>query len=135
MTPDEVQNIAIGLAPALALHHGLNAFTLTNIHGRVIHGRAKQLFQLNDLKLGELDGIYVERPTEVTFEITSKGSLARVQVEEPSPEEIADAVNFVCTLAEGGRIEQVGESPGTTHAVQIDPSGRNVLVRQRYAAC
>ena len=135
MSPDDVQNIAIGLAPALALHHGLNTFTITNIHGRVIHGRAKQLFQLNDPKLGELNGIYVERPTEVTIEVTSQGSLGRVQVEEPSPEEVADAVNFVSTLVQGGRIAQGGESKGTTHAVQIDSSGREVLVRQRYSAC
>ena len=135
MSPDDVQNFVIANAPALSLHHGLNAFKISEIQGRVIYGRAKQLIQLNDPKLGELDGIYVERPTEVTIEFTSQGSLERVRAEAPSPDEVADAVNFVCTLVQGGRIAHIDGSKGTTHAVQIDPSGRSVLVRQRYASC
>ena len=135
VAPDNMQNVAIAIAPALASHHGLKAFASTNIHGKLIHGRAKQLFQLNDPRLGALDGIYVERSAEVTVEITSQGSLGNVQTAEPGPDEISDAVNFVHTLIQGGRIAHQGESRGTTHAVQLDASGREVLIRQRYAAC
>ncbi len=135
VAPDNMQNIAIAIAPALASHHGLKEFASTNIHGKLIHGRANQLFQLDDPRLGTLDGIYVERPTEVTVEITSQGSLGKVQTVIPGPDEISDAVNFVHTLIQGGRIAHQGESRGTTHAVQSDASGREVLIRQRYAAC
>ncbi len=135
LAPDNMQNIAIAIAPALASHHGLKEFASTSIQGKLIHGRANQLFQLNDPRLGALDGIYVERPTEVTVEITSQGSLRKVQTVKPSPDEMSDAVNFVHTLIQGGRIANKGESRGTTHAVQSDASGREVLIRQRYAAC
>ncbi len=135
VTPDDMHNIAMAIAPALASHHGLNAFASTGIHGRVIHGRANQLSQLNDPRLGALDGIYVERPAEVTVAITSKGGLGKVQTAGPGPDEVSDAVNFVHTLMQGGRIAHQGESRGTTHAVQMDANGREVLIRQRYAAC
>lgn len=135
VAPGDMQNIAIAIVPALASHHGLKAFASTNIHGNLIHGRANQLFQLVDSKLGDLDGIYVERPAEVTVAITSKGGLGKVQTAGPGPDEVSDAVNFVHTLMQGGRIAHQGESRGTTHAVQMDANGREVLIRQRYAAC
>ncbi len=135
MTPNDMQNIAIAIAPALVAHHGLKAFVSTDIHENLIHGRANQLLQLNDPRLGALDGIYVECPAEVTVEITSKGTIGKVQTAEPNPDEVSDAVNFVHTLIQGGRIANQGDSKGTTHTVQMDASGRQVLIRQRYAAC
>ncbi len=135
VAPGDMHNIAMAIAPALASHHGLNAFASTGIHGRVIHGRANQLLQLNDAKLGAFDGIYVERPAEVNVEITSNGNIGYVQIAEPDPDEVSETVNFVHTLIQGGRIAHQGESKGATHAVQMDTSGREVLIRQRYAAC
>lgn len=133
VAPDNADNLARAAGATLNSEHGLHEFTPTDISGRILHGRAKQLLQLNDPRLGALDGVYVERPTDVTVELAPNGSVGSVQASKASPEEIADAVNTVHTLIQGERIARPGHAKGTTHAVVTDANGRQRLVRTRYS--
>jgi hypothetical protein len=134
IAPENVNNLAISVVPALASHYGLCDFTTTKIVGRVLHGRANQLFQLHDSRLGSLDGVYAERPTDVTVELAPNGSLGNVQVGKPDSEEVEDAANFVHSLIQSGRIALHGDVRGATHVVQKDSNGRERLIRKRYSA-
>lgn len=132
VAPDNLENLALAVVPRLDSQYGISAFKPTKVLGHIVHGTAKQLMQLNDPRLGTFDGIYVERPTMVTVELSPTGGLGKVQAEQPDPEEVADAITFVQSLIKGDRIALDGETRGTTHAVQKDSSGRVRLVRKRY---
>jgi len=136
VSPGHAGNLSAAAAAALATRHGLVGFTATATVGRSIHGRANQLVQLKDPRLGSLNGIYVERPSEVTVDFGPDGRVAEVVATVPNPDEVADAVNFVSSLIKSGRLAVPGQpapSFGVTHVVESDSEGRPRLVRQRYS--
>ncbi|MEK6262282.1 MAG: hypothetical protein AABP62_27100 [Planctomycetota bacterium] len=136
VAPGHTGNRSAAAAAALATRHGLVGFTATATVGRSVHGRANQLVQLNDPRLGSLDGVYVERPSEVTVDIGLDGLVAEVEAVAPDSDDVADAVNFVSSLMKSGRVAIPGQpvpSFGVTHAVERDSEGRPRLVRQRYS--
>jgi hypothetical protein len=116
--------MALSAAPALDAHFGLCEFKPTKIAGHVVHAQANQLMQLNDPRLGSLADVYVERPTDVTLQLTPNGQLGKVDVAKPNAKEVADAANFVHSLVQGGQIAPGGTSMRTTHAVQTGAHGR-----------
>jgi hypothetical protein len=133
VAPGNMSNLTLSAAPALA-HHELSEFKPTKIVGRFLHGRANQLFQLNDPRLGVLDGVYVERPADVAVELNLNGSVGEVQVTKPDSEDVADAINFVHTLIQSGQVAMHGESKGATHVVEKDGDGRRRLFRKRFSS-
>ena len=135
VAPSNPENQAAVTAATLA-KRDLFGFTPTRSSGRTICGRATQLVQLDDTGLGPLNGVYIEQPTDVTVEMASDGRIAEVAACPPEPEEVADALNFVRSLAKSGKIEAPGieGSQGTTHRVERDSAGRKRLVRLRYSA-
>jgi hypothetical protein len=137
VAPGRDANQARAAAADLAVRHGLLGFDMTGKEGSTIHGRANQLIQLNDPRLGPLNGVYIERPSEVRVEFTADGRIADVAATSPEREEVADAVNFVSSLVKTGRVAIPGQPPpafGTTHTVETDRQGRRRLVRRGYSA-
>lgn len=137
IAPGQTENTAAALRPMLADRHGLVGFRQLDVAGRTIQGQASKLIQLNDPKLGPLDGIYVERPTEVTVELGPDGRVANVAAAPPGPDEVADAVNFVSSLVKSRSVAIPGQPPSEfrgTHSIETDAAGRRRLVRRRYSA-
>jgi len=137
VAPGHAGNRTAAVAAALDARHGLVALTPTGGGSRTVRGRANQLFQLNDPRLGPLNGVYVERPVEVTVKLAADGRVASVEAPAPTPDEVADAVNFVSSLVKSRKVAVPGQAAppfGVTHAVEQDAAGRRRLVRRKYAA-
>jgi len=114
---------------------GLSDFRQTGRQGRRVRGEANQLVQLDDPRLGPLNGVYVALPTQVTVELASSGRVTEVASAGPGSDEVADAVNFVCSLMKSRSIagEGLTTGPRATHAIEQDQAGRKRLVRRGYS--
>jgi FMN phosphatase YigB (HAD superfamily) len=135
VAPDSAGNQTAAIAPALSLRFGLVNFTSSNEIGETVQGRASQLMQLNDPRLGPLNGVFVERPAEVTAKLGSDGRVTGVTVDPADPEEVPDAVNFVSTLVKSGQLEvpgQLARGIGVSHVVERDSAGRLRLHRRGF---
>lgn len=136
VAPGHTENQAAAVAPALASRFGLVGFKPTRIGTMSLSGLSSQLLQLNDPRLGPLDGVYVERPTEVTVELGPDGRVVGVSDSTADPDELADSVNFVSSLLKSGKVAIPGQQAppfGVTHIVECDDAGRRRLVRRGYA--
>jgi FMN phosphatase YigB (HAD superfamily) len=136
VAPGHAGNQRAAAAAALAARHGLLGFDMIATDGRSIYGRANQLFELNDPRLGPLDGVFVERPSDVRVDLASDGRITNVVTAAPEPDEVADAVDFVSSLIKSGRVAIPGQKPsafGVTHMVETDSEGRMRLVRRGYS--
>ena len=121
------RNRAVVIAAELSARHNLVGFVLAAPgQGREHRGQARQLVELKDPKLGDLDGVYVELPTEVTVGLGEDRHVANVAATPPGKDEVADAVNFVAGLAKAGKIAIPGRpAMGASHVVEQDDNGRN----------
>jgi FMN phosphatase YigB (HAD superfamily) len=133
---DDAHNQAVVTAAELSVRHNLAGFVPSApVQGREHRGQARQLVELKDPKLGDLDGLYVELPTEVTVSLGKDRHVANVAATPPGKDEVADAVNFVAGLARAGKIAIPGRPAiGATHAIEQDAHGRKCLVRRGYRA-
>jgi FMN phosphatase YigB (HAD superfamily) len=136
LRPDDAHNQAVVTAAELASRHNLIGFVPSAPgQGREYRGQAKQLVELKDPKLGDLNGVYVELPTDVAVSVGKDRRVANVAATPPGKDEVADAVNFVAGLARAGKIAIPGRPAiGATHAVEQDDQGRKRLVRRGYKA-
>jgi hypothetical protein len=136
VAPGHAGNRVAAVATALASRFGLLGFTPTGGSAGTVRGLVSQLIQLNDPRLGPLDGVYVERSTEVKVELGPDGRVAGVANDQADSDEVADAVNFVSTLVKSGRVEIPGQAAppfGVTHVVERDTAGRLRLIRRGYS--
>jgi len=128
--------VTAGTALALDEQHGLVDFHPTGGDMRTLHGRAGRLVQLSDARLGRINGVYVEIPTDVTVELSPDGQVASATAAMPVPDEVSDALSFVLGLVRGDRVAVQGETTPLstpTHVVEQDSVGRPRLVRRRYS--
>jgi hypothetical protein len=134
--PDDAHNQAIVIAAELSARHNLVGFVASAPgQGREYRGQAKQLIALKDPRLGDLDGVYAELPTDVKVSVGKDRHVANVVATPPGKDEVADAVNFVAGLARAGKIAIPGRpATGATHAVEQDDHGRKRLIRRGYSA-
>src|SRR5262249_44954278 len=86
VAPGHGDNHAAAVATALASRFGMGGSPPTRRDGRTLHGRASHLIQLNDPRLGTLNGVYVERPADVTVELGPDGRVASVAGASPDPD-------------------------------------------------
>jgi hypothetical protein len=133
VAPDDMSNLAISAVPELA-NQKLVDFQPTSIVKGTLHGRANQLVQLVDPRLGSLKGIYVKRPTEIAVDFSPHGTMNTVHVAQPDKEEIADMANYVHSLNQSGQIDTGSGSKGATHFIKTDSKGRRVLDRSHYSS-
>jgi hypothetical protein len=136
LDPNDAHNRGVVTAAELSTRHNLFGFVpSTSVRSLEWRGQAKQLVELNDPKLGDLNGIYAELPTDVTVGFGKDRRVSKVAATPPGKDEVADAVNFVAGLAKAGKIRIAGRpAPEATHAVEEDHSGRKRLVRKGYSA-
>jgi FMN phosphatase YigB (HAD superfamily) len=136
VNPESENNRALANVATLDARYNLVDFKPSGrTGGREIKGRAKQLVPINDPKLGELSGLYVELPSDVTVMFDQKGLIEDVAATPPDADEVADVSNYVLSLARTKAIAQPGQpARGATHFVEKDSAGRRRLVRRGYRA-
>ncbi len=85
LSPADAHNQVVVIAAELSARHNLVGFVLSAPgQGREYRGQAKQLVELKDPKLGDLNGVYVELPTEVTVSVGKDRRVANVAATAPS---------------------------------------------------
>jgi hypothetical protein len=136
VAPDDNENRQAAAAAVLSARHDLQGFTPHGESGgRKLTGDARRLVQLNNPRLGALNGIFVELPAQVDVELNADGRVAKVAATPPGDDDVADAVNYVSNLVKSGKVAAPGEQVfGATHAVVEDAAGRRRLVRRGYSA-
>ena len=134
--PIDAHNQAVVTAAELSARHHLFGFIpAAPAQGSEYRGQARKLIELKDPKLGDLDGVFAELPTDVIVSLGEDQRVANVAATSPGKDEVADAVNFVAGLAKAGKIAIPGQpATGATHAVEQDDHGRKRLVRRHYSA-
>jgi len=136
VAPGHAGNHAAAAAAELDIRHGFVGFEAIESAGQRIRGRANQLVQLNDPRLGPLNGVFIETPSEVRVDLRDDGRISRVAAAAPQPEETDDAINYVSSLLKSGRVAIPGQpapAVGATHAIETDSEGRMRLVRRGYS--
>jgi len=115
--------------------HGITAFATLSQNGHTINGQGMRLVQLNRQDLGNLSGVFVEIPVDISLETTDQQALDKVHVQKISDEDIEEAVSHIQRLARRGQIDSVSQAATSmaTHTIETDNKGRRVLVRCRYS--
>jgi len=113
--------------------YGITAFTPLSQHDDVFYGQGTCLKQLNHPKLGELSGIFVEIPVDVSLRTKHQKTLDNVDIKETSDEDIEEAVSHVLRLKRRNQIGPANGHSNATHIIKTDDMGRKVLVRTRYS--
>lgn len=76
--------------------------------------------------------VHVAVPVRGTVHVGASGRL-RSDVPAPTDADVDEAASFARSLAVNGQIGGAN-SPGATHAIEVDESGRRRLVRKRFSA-
>lgn len=129
--PAHLGNLRRGLEFMVRVVHGGELVSGPQAGAATIIAGAKIPIPLDDERLGNLRGVYVDLPVTVELPLDR---VARARL-SPQSEALAEAVHFVRGLQAAKRIQQIGdpEQRGTTHTVKIDGQGRKRLVRQRFS--
>ena len=136
VTPQHSVNLQLATAMTLSVHHDLVGFEpKSTSDGQQMRGRAAKLVQHSDPKLKQLDGVYVELPTEVTVNLGAGGQVMKVTSTPPEADATSDAVNYVSSLLKSQRVAVPGQpAVNATHELEHDATGRKRLVRRRFSA-
>lgn len=113
--------------------HGIRGFE-GDFSGNAIRGQAHQQVKLDAPQLGSLDGIAVDIPVDVAMNLRPDGDVDHVQIEAPTNDSRLDAVVFVQSLMDNGKIALPDHpSAGATHAIERGADGIRRLIRTRYS--
>ena len=122
---------------ALAADHGLQLQSIDSISPDRIRGTARDLVKLSAPELGGLDNVHVELPVDLEASIDSAGRITAVH-SKPRPDDVAEAVQQVQTLAANQQIAHGAADPSSpvlpTHRLETDAQGRRILRRRRFTA-
>jgi hypothetical protein len=99
-----------------------------NAAGSVLHP-----VSVPDVVSGE--PVHVAVPVRGEVTIDSRGTI-RSDVSSPTDDDVAEASDFVGSLAAHGQIATAGapKAAGATHEIEVDDTGRRRLVRKRFSA-
>ena len=89
---------------------------------------------LHDSQLGDMNGVHVQMSVPAVVKLDSRGRIKSVREEQPSEEDIAEAVHNVRSLRSSEQVEGQPSRRGPTHSIETDASGRRLLKRQRFTA-
>jgi hypothetical protein len=129
-----MNTLSHALLEKLQQDYGIQTFTVLSHLGNTVQGQGTQLVQLNRSELGQLSGVYVEIPIDLSLETSDERTLNKVQVQKIAEEDIEEAVSHIQRLARRGQIESVSQAASkATHAIETDRMGRKILVRSRYS--
>ena len=136
VAPGNSKNRVAAAGSVLAAHHNLLGFNPTAVEEHKVRGTAMRLVQLKNPKLGPLDGVFVELPTEATVELGLDGRVNAVSATPVDADAVMDATNFVSGLVKSQSVTIPGQrsKSGSTHTVETDAAGQRRLVRRRYSA-
>jgi beta-phosphoglucomutase-like phosphatase (HAD superfamily) len=130
------RNSEAALRPALA-DHGLQLQSIDSVGPNRIRGTARSLVKLNAPELGDLSGVHVELPVDLEAHLDPAGRITAVR-SDPRPDDVAEAVQEVQTLAANRQIADGAPDPTSpvlpTHCLETDAEGRRVLRRRRFTA-
>ena len=99
------------------------------VHGKVWHA-------IDSKDLGALSGVMDRIPVKGEVTLGPRGEAERVDVDDPSAPEVAEAISFLKSLKSHGQIAAGPDSPppGATHQIEADEQGRRKLTRKRFSA-
>jgi hypothetical protein len=133
--PEHHANLEIALKTYLATKHDMALVSLTSPAGSgPINCTAKAWWPLEDNKLSELRGVCVQLPVQLSMDLGERGSV-QTTVTPPEPDVLTEVTQYVTSMYARGEIqmESAAPTPGQTHVLEIDASGRRRLVRERFA--
>jgi hypothetical protein len=80
--------------------------------------------------------IYAPIPVSLSVTLDTRGGVKSIEGGTPNPAAAADAARYVKTLRESGQLAAAGEqqlASGSTHQIERDEQGRQVLRRKRFS--
>lgn len=95
-------NEQFDLSAALLEQHNLKTFTLLSRRGNIVDGQGSRLLQLDRLELGELYGVFVEFPVDISIQFNEND--VAVNVSEIKNEDVEEAVTSILRLVRKGQI-------------------------------
>jgi hypothetical protein len=127
------QDLASAIRSALERHDITEASLAPAPGSGSLQGSARVWTALHDPALGELDGVHVALP--VPLEARLESGRALVDVGQPGSDALAEAGDFVRSLASRGEIAtRAHPVPGATHRLEVDAAGRRLLRRARHSS-
>ena len=135
LAPGRQENLEIALGLWAQARHGIEDLHVANVgKGDVISATAQQWVPLRSPELGPLDGVNVQMPVILDVRQTASGVPDRVDVRQPSHEELAEAAHYVKGLSYHHQIvgDTSADAAAATHHIDVDASGRRMLKRRHF---
>ena len=82
------------------------------------------------------EAIYAPVPVSLSVELDGRGRVKSIAGDTPKPAAVADAARYMKTLRDSGQVAIAGggtPARGTTHQIERDAQGRQVLRRKRFS--
>jgi len=121
----------------LAAHANVDLISLVGTRDSdTLLARVKTWHPIRSDKLGDLSGVNVKLPAQVTVHLDAAGKVKTLDCTQPSPEDEEEARHFLESLVTHGQIAADSELParGATHQINTDAAGRRYLIRKRFTA-
>lgn len=132
-----IRNVEAALRLYLKTKSNMDLISLTGSReSDTFLGKVNTWQPIRDEGLGELSGVNVKLPAEVTVQLDASGKVKHVDSARPSTADEQEAKHFLESLVNHGQIapEAAPSSRGATHQIETDSEGRRYLVRKRFTA-
>lgn len=129
-------NLEAALAFYLRLRQGLELSSIVSASAERIVFRALAWRAVEGKQLADLSGVFMALPVEGSVTLRTNGGVLAATVSEPSPDDLAEARNYLASLVQHGQVNThtQGQLARATHEIVTDQAGQRRLVRLRSGA-
>ena len=122
---------------ALTRELAKHGFESVSVKRELPGGRVEvEVNKLHPVHVEGSEVIYAPIPVSLSVELDARGRVKSIAGDTPNPAAVADAARYVKTLRNSGQLATAGEqqpAAGTTHQIERDEQGRQVLRRKRFS--